>query len=117
MATTSTRTVTVGFSGDVVSTLPFSAATNAASPGAMDLLSLTSGDNSISVPTGGSTPVAVTIIPPSGNTTAIILKGDSGDTGVRLHNTDPSSIALHVSQTTIVINVAADLAGIRLVWS
>lgn len=118
MSTTATRTITIGLSGDVVGTEAFSAAANAASPGGVQApVTLSSGNNTITVPTGGTTPTAVTIIPPVGNTNLITLKGINGDTGVPLHKTDPTSIALDSTCASFVLNAAAQIVGVRLVWN
>lgn len=117
MSVTATRTVAINFTGDVVAQNSFPAASNTASPGQIDIVTLASGANTITIPAGGSTPKAVTIIPPSGNTTLITLKGISGDTGVALHHTDPTSIAIDSTVATFVLNAAAGITGVRLVWS
>jgi len=117
MAVTATRSITVVYSGDVVGTQTHDAADNAVSPGQMDLVTLASGANTITVPTGGSTPTAVTIIPPASNAVVLTLKGVAGDTGIALHLTDPTSIALPTSVTTFVINAASTCTGVRFIWS
>lgn len=118
MAVTSTRTETITFSGDGInSTVVNSAAVNSDSPGKIDVVSLSSGSNTITPPTGATTPKAVTIVPPSGNLNTIILKGVGGDTGVVLHLTDPTTIALNSPVTTFVLNAAAGIDGVRLIWS
>lgn len=117
MAATSTRTSTVTFTGDVTGTEVSTAATNAVSPAQIEIKTLASGANTITVPTGGSTPTACTIIPPSANALAITLKGVSGDTGIRIHNTDPTTIALDSSVSTFVLNAANTITGCRFIWS
>lgn len=117
MSTSATRTITLVFSGDVTGTETISAATNAASPGQLEIKTLSSGANTITVPTGGSTPTAVTIVPPTGNVVTMTLKGVTGDTGVALHLTDPTNIALASSVTTFVITTSNTLTGIRFYWS
>lgn len=117
MAVTSNRTSTVVLTGDVTGTLVSTAAQNAASPGSVEIKTLASGANTITVPTGGSTPVAVTITPPVGNTVSITVKGVTGDTGVRIHNTDPTVIALDSSVLTFCLTAGAALTGLRLLWS
>ena len=118
MSTTSTRSITIGLSGDVVASESFAAAANAASPGGLaPPITLASGANTITVPTGGTTPTAVTIIPPAGNTNLITLKGVTGDTGVALHKTDPTCVALDPSQATFVLTAGAQITGVRLVWT
>ncbi len=113
MATTSTRTTFIGLSGDVDTNLQYSAASNGASPAQLDLLTLAMGDNTLTAPV---TPTSVTIIPPAGNTHAIILKGNAGDTGVGLHLTDPTTIALASTQTSLILNAAAQIVGVRVIW-
>lgn len=117
MATTSTRVTTIVFTGDVTGTQTISAASNAASPGGEVLMTLASGFNTITIPTGGSTVTACTIIPPSGNAQTLTLKGVTGDTGVPLHLTDPSTIALAGNTTTFGLTAGAQITGLRLVYS
>lgn len=117
MATASARTQTITFTGDVTATQTNAAAQNPASPGMVELKNLAAGANTIAIPTGGATPVAVTIVPPAGNTAALTLKGVAGDTGVGLHLTDPTTIALAAGQASFVINAAAGVTGIRFIWS
>jgi hypothetical protein len=118
MASTSNRTINLSFTGDHVASPAISAAANAASPAAIAApITLSSGDNTITVPTGGTTPTAVTITKPAGNTNAIKLKGVGGDTGVTLHLTDPDSISLAASQATFILNAAGTITGVTLVWS
>ena len=117
MAVTATRSTTIVYSVDVIGTQTLSAASNTASPGMMELVTLASGNTTVTVPTGGSTPVAVTIVPPTANTTAITFRGVAGDTGVRLHNTDPTTIALHSSVTTFVLNTGGAITGVRYYWT
>jgi hypothetical protein len=74
---------------------------------------LSSGNNSITVPTGAT---ALTIAPPSGNTVAITLKGVNGDTGIALHRTHPTSIGIYSTVTAIVLN-AGSAVTVKLIWS
>ena len=117
MATTSTRKTVIQFVGGVVATEVVNAASNTASAGTIEIKTLASGANTITVPTAGTTPTAVTIIPPAGNTTLITLKGVTGDSGVALHATDPTSIALKSTVTSFVLTAASDITGVRLIWS
>ena len=117
MATTSTRAITIVFTVDNTATETISAASNTAAPGVMELLTLSSGANTITVPTGGSTAKACTMMPPSGNTATLTLKGVTGDTGVLMHATDPTSISLASSVTSFVITTSAIVTGMRLYWS
>jgi hypothetical protein len=117
MAVSSNRTVTVALTGDVTYSQSFSAAANSASPGQNDIVTLASGANTITPPTGGTTPKAVTIIPPVGNVNTITLKGITGDTGVVLHKTDPAVISLNSPTSTFVLTASAEIAGVRLIWT
>lgn len=114
MAIAGTRSIILGFTGDIaVQSNTFAAASNAASPGEIDPYALASGFNSIAVPTGA---VAVTIIPPAGNTVTLTLKGITGDTGVPLHLTDPTSVGLATGSTTIGITTSGTVT-VRLIWT
>lgn len=117
MAVTATRVTTITYSGDVVGTESLSAASNTASPGSVEIKTLSSGANTITVPTGGATVVACTIVPPAANTTSITVKGVTGDTGVRIHNTDPTSLSIDSSVTSFVLTAGAGITGVRLFWS
>ncbi len=117
MAVTAQRSITVSFTGDVSAANTFSAANNIASPGQIEIKTLASGANTITPPSGGSTPKSVTIIPPTGNTNTITLKGVTGDTGVVLHLTDPTTIALNSPTATFCLTASAETVGVRLVWS
>lgn len=117
MAIESTRTTAIDFTGGVIFGQTLAAGANSNSPGMSELRTLLSGFNSITVPTSGTVPTAVTIIPPSGNTTSIILKGVSGDTGIRLHNTDPTTIAINSTVVTIGLTAGASISGVRFIWS
>ncbi len=117
MATTAERKITITYSGDVGGTQEIEAADNDVSPGQIQIVTLASGANTITVPTGGTTPTCCTIMKPSDNTTSITFKGVTGDTGVRLHDTDPDSISINSSVTTFVLTAGAQIVGVRLVWS
>ena len=117
MATTSTRAVTITFSSDVTGTNTLSAASNTASPGVVALKTLASGFNTITLPTGGSTVTACTIVPPAANTTAITLKSITGDTGIRIHNTDPTTVTFHTTETAFGLTTGAQIIGVRFFWS
>ena len=117
MAVTATRTTTITFTGDVIGVQTLPAASNASSPGSIEIKTLANGANTITVPTGGSTVTACTIVPPAANTTAITLKGIGADTGILIHLTDPTTIAIASSVTTFVLNAGAAITGVRLFWS
>lgn len=118
MAVNSARTVTINLTGDVISDKIYSAAQNAVSPGAITVHALSSGDNTITVPSvTGITVKAATIIPPSTNTQAITLKGVGGDTGIALSKTDPTSIAFETAPANFILNAGGAINGLRIVWT
>lgn len=104
--------------GDVTYNQSFSAAANATAPGKVEKKNLTTGNNTITLPVdGGATPKSVTIIPPSGNATVITLKGVAGDTGVAIHKTDPTTLTFDTTVTTFVLNAAANVDGVQMIWT
>ena len=115
MAVSSTRQISLGFSGDLIASLTYSAATNSASPGQIEVKALAAGPNTITPP-AGVTPKAVTIVPPTGNVIALTIKGVAGDTGIVIHDTDFTTIALDSPSATFVID-AGNTVNVRLVWS
>lgn len=118
MAITSSRNVQVQFSGDRTTGIIQSALDNASSPGEMLPIRLLLGNNTITAPVvTGIIVTALTIIPPAGNTSLITLKGVNGDTGIALHKTDPSTIALDTTFVSLVLNAAAQIDGVILIWS
>ncbi len=120
MSVASTRIVTIAQVGDGLNnSLVFPAASNALAAGAIDIFTL-SGSTVIAFPTGGSQTQGATIIPPSGNTNTITVKGTTADVGIVIHKTDPTSLAFDTTtttQTSIVITVNATTTGLRIVWT
>lgn len=117
MAVTSELNIQVEFSGDITLKDIFANASNAVSPGVVRVINLSSGDNTLTVPTGGSsTPVALIALPPSGNTTTITLKGVTGDTGVALHKTNPSVIGLDSTVTSFLLVAGGAITGFRYLF-
>lgn len=117
MSISTDRKIVVTLSGDIDLVNQFLAATNTLSPGQVQIVDLSSGNNTITVPSAGSTQAtAVTIIPPSGNAVVLTLKGVSGDTGIAIHKTDPTSLGLN-SVSTFVLNAASAVAGVRLIYT
>ena len=118
MSVTSFRAVSVEFSGDVDEWVTQSALENDSSPGMSVIQSLALGANTITAPVvSGIVVTGLTIIPPTANTHLITLKGVAGDTGIPLHLTDPTSIALDTTFVSLVLNAAAAIVGVRLIWS
>ena len=114
MAVTSARTIVNLFTGDIAVQSYLDAAENSASPAQLQTVTLASGANTITPPDGA---VALTIEWPSDNETLVTLKGVTGDTGVVLHPTDPTSIGLNSDSDTLVLSAAAEITGDRLIWS
>jgi len=117
MAVAGLRTINITYTGDITAVFTAVSASNVASPGKVDIVTLVIGANTITPPAGGSTPKAITIIPPAANTATITLKGITGDTGVVLHPTDPTTIALNSPTGTFVLTASAQIVGVRLIWS
>lgn len=113
MASSSVRFGSLTFSGDVSTTAPFNAATNPNSPAQEDPVALTAGDNTLAVP-AGATGVVVTF--PTGNNVLVKLKGAGGDSGISLHKTDPLSMGIDSTQTTVILNAAAPVT-VRVYWT
>jgi hypothetical protein len=117
MAATATRVITINLTGDVNASNSLQAASNAVSPASITIHTLAAGDNTITVPTGGSTVKGATIIPPTGNTQAIILKGAGGDTGITLSKLDPTSIAFETAPASFILNAGGIITGLRIHWT
>jgi hypothetical protein len=125
MAATAKRKITVTYFGDVGGATSgtgapqeISAADNNASPAQIQIITLASGDNTITAPGGGSSPKSCTIVKPTPNAIPIRIKGNAGDTGVRLHDTDPDTISLDASQTSFILNaLGGTVVGVRLFWT
>lgn len=116
MSTTTNRKIAVTFDGDAGSmSKAWLAAENVAAPASIQPVELLTGNNTITVPVT-ATPGAVTIIKPSDNAETITFKGVNGDTGVKLHLTDPDSISLHGTIASFVLNVTGTI-DVILVWS
>ena len=116
MAVTSTRRIINRFSTDDggITFQSVEEFENVAAPGDVDVQNLSSGANTITPPSGAK---GVTIIFPPGNEVLVTLKGVTGDTGIVLHPTAPTSIGLYSASSTFVLTAASALTGIRLIWS
>ena len=119
MAVTSNATYTVTLTGDITLQDNFAHAQNANSPGQVEVIDLASGFNSITVPQVASTGVATgcLIIPPSANTTNITLKGVTGDTGIQLHDSNPTFLAIDPTQATIGLTAASAISAVRFIFT
>lgn len=118
MAVTSRRNVEVEFSGDVVADIIKSASDNLVSPGMEVIQTLAIGANTITAPVvSGIVVTGLMIIPPAGNLVLMTLKGVTGDVGFPIHLTGPCSFGLDTTFTSLVITAAAEIIGVRLIWS
>lgn len=116
MAITSTRRIINRFetADGEIELLSVKEAENSTAPGDVDVLTLAIGANTITPPTGAK---GVTILFPAGNLVLVTLKGVTGDTGIVLHLTDPTSFGINSAASTFVLTAAAELVGVRLIWS
>ena len=120
MSVTSTRQITLTQIGDNLNnSISVSAASNGSAPGDIDVFGLSAGDNTLTLPTGGTTPSGATLIPPAGNTQTLTLKGVGGDTGIRLSKVDPTSISFDSAAlpANIIVNAGGTVNGFRVVWT
>jgi len=113
MANTSLVTVTLTLTGDMSSPPNFLWALNTSAPNSAPLLTLAIGDNSFAVPTGA---VGLLVELPASNTILVKAKGAGGDTGLSIHKTNVALIPLDSSMATVILNAAAQITGVRLIW-
>lgn len=106
------------FSGDQSTELIYNSGGLEDSPCLQGLTTLAIGNNSISVPDVTDFTVhGLAIVPPESNVVEITLKGVNGDTGIALSESKVSVLNFGATPpATIVLNVAAELVGLRLVW-
>lgn len=112
MAATGTISVTGTVSGEPEgsSTIALSWTLTAAVSDA--LVGLSSGANTITVPTGTT---LVIIIPPTTNTETITLKGVSGDTGRQISKTKPTILAWETG-SDFVLTTSAAIAAAKVLF-
>lgn len=113
MAVTSNRSIIITQQDDVEYSQTFEAETNPAGSGQNQVVTLASGNNTITVPDDA---IGVTIIPPTSNAVVITLKGVNADTGISLALNSPTSIGLN-EVTSFVLNAASEIEGVRLIYS
>lgn len=112
MSITSNRSVTIEWTGDIEYSQTFYASTVSTGSGQNQIVALTTGNNTITVPTNA---IAVTILMPDGNTVQVTLKGVNGDTGVALNLSGPTSLGLQAVSTFVLS--AASAVTVRLIYS
>jgi hypothetical protein len=118
MSVTSNLSVLINFSGGVISNTEFRAVENTESPGSVTLHSLSSGNNTITVPSSsGVTVKGATIVPPSDNTQTLTLKGIAGDTGIALSKVNPTAISFDTAPANFVLNAGGTISGLRIIWT
>lgn len=76
------------------------------------LVDLSSGANTVTVPTGTT---LVVVIPPTANTATITAKGVSGDTGFQLSKTKPSVIAWETG-SSFVLTAGSAITGLKVLF-
>ena len=108
----------ITFTGDEESELIFNSGSLADSPCMNELKTLTTGNNTITLPVVTDFTVhGVVILPPSGNTIQPTVKGVNGDTGFIISESKASVIQFGATvPVSFVLNVSAGIDGIRLVW-
>lgn len=118
MTISAVRTASISYSGGdtTAGTGISTSSTNADAPMAgAQLVNLSSGFNTVTLPTG-HTIYGVDITPPSGNTTTLTLKGITGDTGVPLHLTKTTSVAFAAGTTTFGLTTGGAMAVSLSYW-
>lgn len=114
---TGNRQEVVTFVGDIPASMTFPAASNATSPASVDIFTLAAGNNTITLPTGGSTPRAAIILPPVANAQTITLKGVAGDTGILLNKLDPTVVTFDAPPpANFVLTAGGIITGLRICW-
>lgn len=118
MSVTSSRTVQIQFNGDYTADLIYSALDNPTSIASINWIDLAVGNNAVTAPIiTGFNVTGLTIIPPAGNTVVLELKGITTDSGLPLHVTDPTSLALDTSFLGLVLFVTVAVVGVKLIWT
>lgn len=83
--------------------------------GQIDTITLAAGDTVVAVPQGGPPTgrLLLLLLPPT-NAAAVTLKGASGDTGLPL--VPNCGHVLGTVGTSVILNAAGPVAGVRLIW-
>lgn len=103
MATTETMQITVTASGDGIDSAwtPTAMTNSAGTAGGPVKTTLSSGDNTIAVPTGA---MGMVLAPPAASAAVLRLKHYAGETGFALRSGQPSHIPLPTGTSTVLIN-------------
>lgn len=118
MSTTAVLTNYVAFTGDVNLEYILSSGELVDSPAMSAIISLVSGNNTITPPdVEGFTLHGLAIVPPESNTVELTLKGVNGDTGITLGASVVSVISFGATPpATLVLEADDDVDGFRLIW-
>ncbi len=118
MATEAVVTNYINFSGDFVAENIYASGNLDDSPAMSQVVSLSSGNNVVSVPAvDGFTVHGVAIIPPNPNTEEVTVKGTNADTGITLAAGQASIIQFGTTPPeSIVLAASTTVDGFRLVW-
>lgn len=108
----------VKFTEDQENDLVYSSGDLSDSPAMQELETLAIGDNTITIPdVANFTTHGLVIVPPSLNEVELVLKGASGDTGITLSATRVSVVQFGATPpASIILNVDAEVVGLRLIW-
>jgi hypothetical protein len=108
----------INFSGDQSQELIYDSGDLTSSPSYQQIVTLAIGNNTITVPdVTGFTVHGLAIVPPAANLVELTIKGVNGDTGLALSSTQVSVLQFgSTPPADIVLNVAAELVGLRLIW-
>lgn len=109
MAKTSNTSIGVTVSGDGIENTYVprgSPVENTSAPqGGPVRLSLSAGNNSITIPTGA---IGAVFSPPTTSTNVKIVKGVNGDTGVTVRNADPFMLTFGAGATLVINSVGSE---------
>ena len=114
MAISCVSTITLAYAGGRNQNYAFPSVSNPTSPDAELVVGLSSGDNTIDIPSSGVLAQGIVVIPPPTNTAALTLKGNAGDVGVPLNRQNPTQLSLDSGVGSVIINADAAVAGVRV---
>lgn len=112
------NTGTINLTGDVTGPLTGSKSITAtwslaAAVADVQTVSLSSGDNTITVPTGTS---FILFTPPVANTQVILVKGAAGDTGVQVSKVLPTVLTWDATGA-LILNASGSITGCEITFA
>ena len=114
MAKTVTTLIQVSVSGDGYAASPlFSQSSQNLAGTPPSSVALINGNTTVNVP---ATAQGFTIVPPPGSTVSKTLKGVAGDTGVPVHPTLPTSVALTPGAVASLVISANGAETVEVLW-